>query len=176
MYSSTLRRILALVVLATVTSGLQIPAQADTVTVADRTGEVAAGTDILRARVTNGPRRVVVTTRHRELRRTAFGGLGIFLDTRPGRPGPEYVFFAGIGDGTDWNFSRADGWRRVGSPLRCDTRYRIDFRRDVTRASISRACLRNTGRVRVAVLASTGNGAQDWAPGRRTFSRWVARG
>ena len=56
----------------------------------------------------------------------------------------------------------------------------LDYAADVTRMRISRACLGNPGKVRVAVKVAgeqpDGDIVRDWLGARRELSSWVARG
>ncbi len=148
---------------------------ADTISFSDRPKDIQSTIDIRNVRVSNETR-TVVTVQHESLRRSdPIRGLSIFIDTNAARGGPEFVFAAGVGDGTDWQIFRARNWRASIGPLNCSTEFSINYSTDVTRASIARGCLDGAGRVRVSVVASA-NSQRDWAPGYRTFSRWVPRG
>jgi hypothetical protein len=101
--------------------------------------------------------------------------LYVYIDTRRARPGPEWEVFAG----QDVFASHAAGWRPSGtSPAAClNLRVKRLHRPSRWVTSLDRQCMRNPGRVRVAVLV-TRNAAvdsRDWAKARRTFLGWVSR-
>ena len=147
MSRSMVRNLASTLVVAAVLGIQPARAYADTRSFNDRSGDVRAGTDIINVSVRNEAR-VVITVRHRDLRHTLWVGINIYFDTTPARSGPDFVFAAGVGDGVDWNVWRANGWKpATGWPLNCALDYSIDFARDLTRASISRSCLNNPGRI-----------------------------
>lgn len=170
--STLLQHLVAgLIILGTVVT--PSPAQAETTTFRDPAGDIATGADILGVRVHNA-RRVVVTVHHRDLRRAASPGVGLYLDTRPGRPGPEYVLDVNVWEYYLWP---TKGWQPTGdAPLACHHGGRFNYRTETTSMPISRACLGHPGRVRVSVVARNGGHRRDWAPGHHRFSRWVERG
>jgi hypothetical protein len=148
-------------------------AAADTISFRDPANDIAGGADILGVRVSNA-RRVVVTVRHRDLRRAAAPLVSLFIDTRPRRPGPEFVLAVNVWEYYLWP---TRDWQPVGdAPLSCRHGGWFDYRTETTSLPISRACLRHPGRVRVSVVAANGGSRKDWAPGHHRFSAWVSRG
>lgn len=156
------------------------PAHAETRTVPDRVGDVRHGMDIRGMRIHNGPRRLVVVLRHREISERAGAWAGIYIDVTPRTPGPDYLLSGGAG--THWDLLWTSGWR-AGGILGCSQRYRMSFnyRLDRTRFVLPRTCLNGASfratKVRVAARAGTGRAPRDdWAPARHLLSRWVAKG
>jgi hypothetical protein len=152
-------------------------------TFADRRGDVGPGVDLQSVRVVN-EKNVRVVVQHRDLVRSfrSAASMTVYLDTVPGEPGPEFALAGGLFEGTDYMLVRTDGWR-LGNPVngpRCDYLQRIDYARDVSRIRISRACLDQPGRVRVAVVAGAedrqGRTVTDWLVARRHLTAWVPRG
>ena len=106
----------------------------------------------------------------------------MFLDTDRTEAGPEFVFSAGLTDGTDFALVRG-GWGDGGARVEgedCSYRQRLDYAADVSRIRIERSCLGDPDAVRVAIrVDGTTRDRQprrDWLHGHRTWTRWVARG
>ena len=142
------------------------------------------GSDILALSVRNGPHNLNVTTYHENLRRDPASGSAesIFVDTDRSNPGPEYVFVAGLYEGTDYVLHHTDGFRPAtwGKPVENgDYIMRIDYAKDVVKVRISRAALGDADAVRVAARASgtradgTHDGLVDWVGPRRWFTPWI---
>lgn len=138
-------------------------------------GNGTLGADIHRVRVVHGSERLVVRVTHANLRRTARSGnsLSVYVDTDRSRKGPELVFGGATFAGSDYALHRARGWKaRNARGLRCAHRLRLDYRTDVARVTLSRACLGEAERIRVAVRSGTDRdgGARDWLGSRREWT------
>lgn len=153
------------------------PASADIRRFTDRAGDTGLPADITTVRVDNGAE--LVTVRVRPGRVEFDDQFTFWLDTRPRNPGPEYR--VGVQPNSDaFGMTRVDTFADQGTPVRCDElRATADhFSPGWVSISVPRSCLRNPGKVRVAVRARYTDGATsvvDWAPARRTFFGWVAR-
>ena len=169
--------------LATVVApGSPAAATEDTVVLTDSRTDVLSGVGVFRVRVHNGDR-LVVATRHRDLRREGYGDhFVVWIDTRTSHPGPDYVVAGGLSSGTDWATGRATRrWHMRIDPLdeigTCHSDLDIRWLDDTARLTLGRDCLGgHQGRVRVSVQAGDRDHADDYVPARRTFSRWVPRG
>jgi hypothetical protein len=163
--------------------GLAAPAVAAERTFADAKGDVAHGVDLHTVKVVN-EKNVRFVVQHRNLVRSFRSGAGMsaFIDTDRTRKGPEFIFVAGLFEGTDYTLVRANGWRqgRRVTGDSCSYRMRLNYADDLTRVRMSRACLGRPDDVRVAVRAggsrAGGDQVVDWLGGRRDWSRWVAKG
>ncbi len=157
------------------------PAMAEVRSFRDAHGDVNHGVDLWRVKVTNA-KRVRVMLQHDNLVRgfRRGGGLSLYLDTDPGRPGPEFVLGAGLFKGSDYQLSRTQGWKPVGEPLSCNHSLRLDYEADRTYMWFGRRCLGSPSAVRVAVKVAgqrpNGTVVTDWLRSRRHFSAWVDQG
>ena len=146
----------------------------------DSKSDVPSGVGLFRTRVTNGDKLVVVT-KHRNLRKLSDDQFTIFIDTRTSHPGPEYAITGGMSDGTDWATGRATRrWKVKADPLDpiglCDSNVKLRFKKDKMRVALGRDCLGgHQGRVRVSVKFSDPD-FTDFGPAKKTFYPWVARG
>lgn len=146
----------------------------------DSKTDVPSGVGLFRTRVTNGDKLVVVT-KHRNLRKLSDDQFTIFIDTRTSHPGPEYAITGGMSDGTDWATGRATRrWKVKADPLDpiglCDSNVKLRFKKDKMRVALGRDCLGGyQGRVRVSVKVSDAD-FTDFGPAKKTFYPWVARG
>jgi hypothetical protein len=162
---------------------LAAPAQAATLSVTDPT-DIHHGVDLQKVRVAHGEDRLRVTLTHLNLRRSPSTGASgtIFLDTDPDDRGPEYVFAAGLFEGTDYALLTTDGYAvgTWGEPVDCGYRMRLDYREEKTRTRFSRDCFGDPDSVRVAVkvagLRTDGSTVVDWLGARRSVTFWVAQG
>ncbi|GAA1153213.1 hypothetical protein [Nocardioides aquiterrae] len=145
------------------------------------------GSDIRDLSVHNGQEDLVITTTHDNLVRRASSGsaLTIYLDTDRDHRGPEYVFAAGLFDGTDYLLSETDGFgpKKWGDAVENgDYILHIGYRKDRARVKIDQATIGSPDAVRVAVRASgtrtdgTSHGLVDWVGKPRQFSPWIDRG
>ena len=145
------------------------------------------GSDIRALQVHNGEQDLTITTTHDNLVRRAASGsaLTIYLDTDRDHRGPEYVFAAGLFDGTDYLLSETDGFgpKKWGDAVENgDYILHIGYRKDRARVKISQPAIGSPDEVRVAVRASgtrtdgTSHGLVDWVGKPRKFSPWIARG
>lgn len=182
-----MRKNIAAVALSTaaLTIGLASPALAEQYGV-DDPQDTSHGSDIRALQVRYGGDTVHVTTFHENLRRDPATGSSetIFLDTDRHDRGPEYVFTAGLYEGTDYLLRHADGFAQDtwGDPVENgDYILRIRYGSDQARVRISRAALGNPDAVRVAVRASgtrtdgTSHGLLDWVGTPRSFTPWISR-
>lgn len=161
----------ALVAATTVVVGAG-PAQAATYSFDDPAGDIPTGADILRVTVNNG-RRIVVKISHRDLDRAAHPAVFVYLDTKRSRSGPEFVMDV---NQYEWYLWRTRHWKRTGdAPLGSPYSGRFDYDTNVTTIRIPRRTVGYPGKVRVSVVALNGSSV-DYAPGYRTFCRWVPRG
>ncbi|CAM3249084.1 hypothetical protein NODU109028_06710 [Nocardioides dubius] len=163
--------------------GMLSPAQAEVTRINDGADSAATLNDVLTVRLAHTTTKVRVRTTYQDLRKTADDGgasSSIFLDTKPARPGPEYVLLAGLQLGTDYQLVRVKDWKPTGEPKTCAHDFAVDFAKDVTRLVVSRPCLGNPKRVRVSQrvtdMADASHPVRDWAPARREFSAWVRPG
>ena len=139
--------------------------------------EDSAGTrgpmDIHRVTVVNEDRltlRVVVEDLQRRTGRSA----AAWIDTRPGRRGPEYLISSGLYD-SDWQIFRARNWRVVGDgPLPCAIEQALSYKREVIRWTTGRDCLGRYRGVRVSV-ETRWRKTIDHSPRRHVLHGRVAR-
>jgi hypothetical protein len=169
-----------LVVVAIGMPALPAAAADDTLVIRDSRTDVPSGVGLSRVRVQND-NRVHVRTHHRDLRRQAHGNyFTVWIDTRTTHPGPDFVITGGLSNGTDWATGRATSrWQTRIDPVNaiglCNSGLDINWSTDTVHISLGRDCLGgHQGRVRVAVDVGDET-YTDWAPARRTFSRWIAR-
>lgn len=158
------------------TTATVMPADAETVVLHDRVGDVRSDVDVKRVRVTNG-NRLLLTSQHVDLTRKAVQGVGYFIDVNGRRRGPEFLVSGGFPD-SDFNIFRTRGWRIVGEPLSCPVTLDIDFEGNWARYSLARDCLDgHRGGVRVSMSAgrsrADGTNAVDYLPARKRFTRWI---
>lgn len=172
------RRGAAVVAVALLASLSALPsAEADTRRFRDAAGDTGLPADLTTVRVSNGPDTVKITARPG---RVEFEDLFVYwLDTRPKNPGPEYKVVV-VPNSDAFGLLRVGAFGERGTPVTCDgLRATADhFTPDRVSTSVPRSCLRNPGKVRVAVKARYTDGdasVVDWAPARRSFYGWVAR-
>lgn len=169
---------LALAAAATVT--LAAPAHAEFYSIDDPADAGDSLTDISGLDVNHGSENVLVKVRFEELMRSSAAGVSVFLDTDRDARGPEYVLSSGLGDGTDYVLTRADGWRAIDDRVSCDYSARPKWGQDVFRAVISRDCFDRSPSVRVSVKmvdqADGTRAVRDWAPRRHRWSLPVESG
>lgn len=151
------------------------PAQADVWHDRDPVDRDLYAGDIERVRVHHAERNVFVKVDfHDEM----YDFVSVWLDTRPGREGPEYgaLLDRSTGSFDQW-LARARGFR-FGRYVRCRAMTSSYERgHDTVRMTIPRRCLRHDGsaprRLRAAVISEGEGRDTDWAPGRRQFGRWI---
>jgi hypothetical protein len=180
--SSTARttRLLALAGGFALAVGLAAPATAEVTSVPDG-ADVPSLNDIRRVRVDHGADDATVRVRFADLRKESEAGpasIGIFLDTRPGRRGPEFRLGSGLQDGSDYQLVRMRAWRPVGEPKTCDHDVRLRFARDVLVFRVARSCIGGPEQLRVGAKMTDQFDAShpvvDWMTGRREWTPWVA--
>lgn len=171
--SMMLSKAAAVLVIALLLSTLLTPAHAETKSFTD--GRTTAGPmDIHRVTVAN-EKRLAIRVRVADLQRKFGRQASAWIDTDPGRPGPEFVITSGLWE-SDWQIGRARDWRMVGpAPLNCPVGQRLFFDRDIIRWTTGKACLGRYGRVRVSIETARGRD-KDYSPSRHRFHDWVARG
>lgn len=158
------------------------PASAESVTLADPADATASLSDIREVTVRHTTTRVHVKVEFTALEKTSeFGpsGLTIYVDTDRETLGPEARIDTGLQAGTDYQLSRANGWKGVqGDPSSCAHRLRIDFEAATVKGWVARRCLKAPDAVRVAVrmvdLYDGSHPVTDWLKGTRKFTRWVS--
>lgn len=171
---------LALAGLAAVPAQAAAPAHAEFYSIDDPADASASLTDIYGLEANHGSDNVLVKVRFNELLRSSAAGVSVFFDTDREVKGPEYVLSSGLGDGTDYVLTTADGWRGSDHRVRCDYAARPKWGNDVFRAVISRDCFDRVGSVRVSVkMVDQADGSHpvvDWAPKRHRWSLPIASG
>lgn len=183
--SRTLSWTLAPVALATTLLGAALaPASAERASYADP--DEASGyslNDLRRVSVAHDTDRFAVRVKVDDLRRTSEAGpagLTIRIDTRSGRPGPEYRLTTGLYDGTDYQLMRVRDGRAVGEPLTCEHAVRLGFATDVVRFTADRGCLGTPDRVRISVkmtdLYDGSHPVTDWLGEPGSWTSWLAAG
>lgn len=170
---------------AVLTLGLAGAATGDSIGVKDP-ADTFHGSDLRSVTVKHGGSNIVVVTTHSGLRRDPRTGSGgaVYVDTRPGDRGPEFVLVGGYFRGTDYQLLRTDGFgpKEWGAPVEGSYEMTVDYAREQVRVRMARTTLGVPDRVRVAVRVSgtrtdgTSTGLVDWLGEPRSFTRWVARG
>lgn len=150
------------------------PAHAEFYSIDDPADAPGSLTDVYSLRARHGDETVLVKVRFNELLRSSAAGVSVFFDTDRDTVGPEYVLSSGLGDGTDYVLTEADGWRGSDDRVRCDYSARPKWGRDVFRAVVSRDCFDRAPSLRVSVkMVDEADGSTpivDWAPKRK---RWT---
>jgi hypothetical protein len=157
-----------------------VPAHAEFYSIDDPADAEESLTDIYGLEANHGSDRVLVKVRFNELVRSSAAGVSVFFDTDRGEKGPEYVLSSGLGDGTDYVLTEADGWRGSDDRVRCDYAARPKWGQEVFRAVVSRDCFDRTPSVRVSVkMVDQADGTTpvvDWAPRKRRWTLPVRSG
>lgn len=155
-----------------------VPAHAEFYEIDDPADAGASVSDVYGLYAQHGRENLLVKVRFNDLMRSSAAGVSVFIDTDRRAKGPEYVLSSGLGDGTDYVLTAADGWRGSDDRTRCDYAARPRWGKDVFRAVISRDCLDRAGKVRVSVkMVDQADGSHpvvDWAPQRRRWSLPIA--
>ena len=156
------------------------PAHAELYAIDDPADAQASLSDIRGLQVNHGSANFLVKVRFDELVRSSAAGVSVYLDTDRGAKGPEYVLSSGLGDGTDYVLTEADGWQGSDQRVDCDYSARPKWGKDVFRAVLSRDCLDDAPAVRVSVKmvdqADGSHPVMDWAPRRYRWTMPVASG
>ena len=157
------------------------PAHAEYYATSDPADAKGSLTDIRAVRAKHGQANVVVRVRFEELTRSSRAAVSIFIDTDRSRRGPEYVLSSGLGDGTDYVLTEANGWRGSDQRVDCDYEARLWWGiKDAFRVRMSRECLGEPSIVRVSVkMGDQAGGSRpvvDWSPERRRWSLPLASG
>jgi hypothetical protein len=157
-----------------------VPAHAEFYSIDDPADAEESLTDIYGLEANHGSDRVLVKVRFNELVRSSAAGVSVFFDTDRGEKGSEYVLSSGLGDGTDYVLTEADGWRGSDDRVRCDYAARPKWGQEVFRAVVSRDCFDRTPSVRVSVkMVDQADGTTpvvDWAPRKRRWTLPVRSG
>jgi hypothetical protein len=157
-----------------------LPAAASAQSFADPRGDTTHPADIVRVRVENADR-IVVVVHHRNLTFSdGPAGLRVAYDIGPRYPGPE--FYVRLAYQTDQapELRAAQGWGHLSSPpiATCQGEHiRVRPGVDLTRISVPRSCFGNPRRVRVQVrlsLFSDDDRRADVAPAVAKMGPWVA--
>ncbi|MCW2737683.1 hypothetical protein [Nocardioides sp.] len=156
------------------------PAHAEFYSIDDPADARASLTDIFGLQANHGGKNLLVKVRFNELMRSSAAGISVFVDTDPDAKGPEYVLSSGLGDGTDYVLTGANGWQGSDDRVSCDYSARPKWGKDVFRALISRDCLDDATSVRVSVkMVDQADGSHpvvDWVPKRHRWSLPIASG
>ena len=156
------------------------PAHAEFYSIDDPADAEESLTDIYGLEANHGSDNVLVKVRFRELMRSSAAGVSVFFDTDRDVKGPEYVLSSGLGDGTDYVLTEADGWRGSDDRVRCEYAARPKWGQEVFRAVVSRAGFDRTPSVRVSVkMVDQADGSTpvvDWAPKKRRWSLPIESG
>jgi hypothetical protein len=156
------------------------PAHAEFYSIDDPADAKASLTDIYGLEANHGSDNVLVKVRFNELMRSSAAGVSIFFDTDRDARGPEYVLSSGLGDGTDYVLTEADGWRGSDDRVSCEYAARPKWGQEVFRAVVSRACFDRVPSVRVSVKmvdqADGSHPVRDWAPERKRWTLPIATG
>ncbi|WP_191280298.1 hypothetical protein [Nocardioides flavus (ex Wang et al. 2016)] len=156
------------------------PAHAELYAIDDPADARASLTDVYGLEADHGSDALLVKVRFNELMRSSAAGVSVFVDTDRDAKGPEYVLSSGLGDGTDYVLTAADGWRGSDEQVRCDYTARPRWGRDVFRARLSRGCFDGAGSVRLSVkMVDPVDGShpvRDWVPRRKRWTLPIASG
>ena len=165
--------------------GLTGPANAASIGVRDP-ADTGHGSDLRSVEVRNEVHNIVVETTHTNLRRNpASGSSGaVYVDTRPGEKGPEYVFVGGFFEGTDYRLLNTEGFgpKNWGEPVEGSYGMSVNYVTEHVRMRMSRKALGRPGDVRVSARVAgtrrdgTSKVLVDWLGEPRSFTQWVARG
>lgn len=178
----SLTTLAALALASMIASMIAAPASADAefYSIDDPADASASLTDIYGLEANHGGENVLVKVRFNELMRSSAAGVSVFFDTDRDVKGPEYVLSSGLGDGTDYVLTTADGWHGSDDRISCDYSARPRWGKDVFRALISRDCFDRVGSVRVSVkMVDQADGSHpvvDWVPKRHRWSLPIASG
>ena len=156
------------------------PGHAEFYSIDDPADASASLTDIYGIEANHGGDNLLVKVRFNELMPSSAAGVSVYLDTDRATKGPEYVLSSGLGDGTDYVLTAADGWGGSDDRIACDYSARPKWGNDVFRAVISRDCFDRAPSVRVSVkMVDRADGSHpvgDWAPRRHRWSLPIASG
>ena len=159
---------------------LAAPAHAEFYSIDDPADAKASLTDIYGIEANHGSDNVLVKVRFNELMRSSAAGVSVFFDTDRDARGPEYVLSSGLGDGTDYVLTEADGWRGSDERVSCDYVARPKWGQEVFRAVLSRACFDRVPSLRISVKmvdqADGSHPVRDWAPKRKRWTLPIATG
>jgi hypothetical protein len=156
------------------------PASAEFFAIDDPADASGSLTDITGLDANHGQDNLLVKVRFTELMRSSAAGVSVFIDTDREAKGPELVLSSGLGDGTDYVLTVADGWHGSDDRVRCDYSARPKWGQDVFRAVISRECFDRDPSVRVSVkMVDPADGSRpilDWVPKRHRWTLPIGSG
>ncbi len=157
--------------------GVAAPAEANVRRFDDSRRDTASGVDIWSVRVDNSTAdRQQVRIRIQQDNVRNGDDLGVYLDTRPADPGPEFVISGVVG--SEFALHRMEWWKepRALVPFKCGYSMKIKESTDRTRVVLPRECIGTPAEIRVAVRATRNKpAARDWAAGRRDWLGFVRR-
>jgi hypothetical protein len=162
---------------------LVAPAGAESITRSDPADATASPTDIRKVTVNHTDHNLKLRIKFADLATgmsNATSSASIYVDTRRGHAGPEFVMGIPLFRGSDWAVVRTHGWRPGDRPINCRSQLRLKPRHDVAIANISRKCLARPAKARVSIkMVDWYDGShvvRDWFPKRKSFTRWLAAG
>ncbi len=167
--------------LVAVSLGLAAPAGAAVTTYNDGADATGSLTDILTVRVAHGTTLALVKITFPDLRKRSEAGpsgISIYLDTRPGRRGPEYRLGTGLQNGTDYQLMRMRDWKPVGGVLSCNYDLNLQFGKDRLVFKTTRGCIGTPSDLRVGARMvdhfDSSHPIVDWMKKPRQWTTWVA--
>jgi len=167
---------LCIVAVALATLAVAAPADAESRTFNDRTGEISSGVDIRSLNVNMTAKQLILTSHHRALGDNQ--QYSYYIDTRIGRSGPEYLLSGILGG--DYQLFHAgntvEGWGATSGPINCSMPTRVSYAYDTIRTAISiNGCLRGASHARVAMWAGTSRATDNFPDSFGTWLPWVRR-
>jgi hypothetical protein len=147
------------------------PALGDSETFKD--GKTTEGAmDIHRVSVVN-EKRLQVRIKVEDLQKKSGPSAGVWLDTDPEHKGPDFFIGSGLYQ-SEWQISRADGWKVTGDPLSCPVDQRLRYDDDVISWTTGPKCLGDYEEVRVSAEAHAEE-THDYSPARHEWHSWIDR-
>jgi len=132
--------------------------------------------DVIRVRVDHAPHRIYIDT---VFRTRPYENLDVELDTRKGRPGPEFFLLKTHLGLTLWRYQDQKGHTKR---VRCaDKQVRYLPKKSTWATYVNRGCLRwpqkgeTPRQVRIRLLSASEDYyfTRDYVPGKHRYSRWV---
>lgn len=153
------------------------PASAATATYDDPADASGGLADIRRVKVTNQGEWLTVRVTFEDLRPRALAGATVYVDNT-GDSVPDAALITGLARGTDYAMVPTKGWKLRKKRLpNCDHDLRVNHRKDVMVAKVSRECLGYKETLAVAVKATDQSDGShpitDWLGGRRFMTDQV---
>lgn len=128
--------------------------------------------DIHRVSVVN-ENRLQIRIKVEDLQKKIGPGAGVWLDTDPDHKGPDFLIGSGLYQ-SDYQISRAEGWKVVGDPLSCPLEQKLRYDDDVIAWRTGAGCLGEYDEVRVSAETQTED-THDFSPARHEWHPWVDR-